>query len=70
MTLDHLMDEIRKLSPLERKRLILLIVDTLEQSNAPRERVPGLNAHLGRGWMSDDFDEALPDSFWLGGETA
>jgi predicted DNA-binding antitoxin AbrB/MazE fold protein len=31
------------------------------------ERVFGL--HRGMGWISDDFDEPLPDSFWLGSET-
>lgn len=31
-------------------------------------RVMGLHAYLGKGWMSDDFDEELPDSFWLGDE--
>ncbi|MFZ0544362.1 MAG: DUF2281 domain-containing protein [Candidatus Promineifilaceae bacterium] len=30
-------------------------------------RVPGLDA--GTTWVSDDFDDPLPDSFWLG-ETA
>jgi antitoxin (DNA-binding transcriptional repressor) of toxin-antitoxin stability system len=29
-----------------------------------RERVMGL--HRGAAWMSDDFDEPLPDEFWLG----
>jgi hypothetical protein len=27
------------------------------------QRIPGL--HPGH-WMSDDFDESLPDEFWLG----
>ena len=27
-------------------------------------RVLGL--HNGQGWMSDDFNDPLPDSFWLG----
>ena len=31
-------------------------------SNAPR--IPGL--HLGQVWMSEDFNEPLPDEFWLG----
>jgi antitoxin (DNA-binding transcriptional repressor) of toxin-antitoxin stability system len=31
-----------------------------------RERVMGL--HRGVAWMSDDFDEPLPDEFWLGGD--
>ena len=29
-----------------------------------RPRIAGL--HQGAIWMSDDFDEPLPDSFWLG----
>lgn len=27
-------------------------------------RIPGL--HAGTTWVSDDFDEPLPDEFWLG----
>ena len=34
------------------------------QQDERRERVFGL--HEGMGWMSDDFDDELPDSFWLG----
>jgi antitoxin (DNA-binding transcriptional repressor) of toxin-antitoxin stability system len=29
-------------------------------------RIMGLHAHLGKAWTSDDFDEDLPASFWLG----
>ena len=29
-------------------------------------RIPGLDA--GTTWISDDFDEPLPDSFWLGND--
>jgi prevent-host-death family protein len=32
---------------------------------AGRRRVPGLNAAPGF-WMAADFDEPLPESFWLG----
>lgn len=31
---------------------------------SPGERIAGLNS--GDLWMSDDFDEPLPDDFWLG----
>lgn len=31
-----------------------------------RKRVMGL--HRGTAWMSEDFDEPLPDGFWLGGD--
>ncbi len=30
------------------------------------ERVPGL--HRGEVWMSEDFDEPLPEAFWTGEE--
>jgi hypothetical protein len=30
----------------------------------PKQRVLGL--HQGMGWMSDDFNDPLPDEFWLG----
>ncbi len=33
---------------------------------APKERVLGLRE--GEVWTSEDFDEELPDSFWLGEE--
>lgn len=32
----------------------------------PVERVPGL--HKGEVWISEDFDDPLPDSFWAGDE--
>ena len=32
----------------------------------PQARKPGL--HQGAIWISDDFDEPLPDSLWLGKE--
>jgi antitoxin (DNA-binding transcriptional repressor) of toxin-antitoxin stability system len=31
-----------------------------------RKRVLGL--HRGTAWTSEDFDEPLPDGFWLGGD--
>lgn len=31
---------------------------------APKPRVAGL--HAGTTWVSDDFDDPLPDEFWLG----
>ena len=36
------------------------------QRPVKKERVLGLRE--GRVWISDDFDEELPDSFWLGEE--
>ncbi len=31
---------------------------------APRQRIAGL--HEGQGWISEDFDDPLPDEFWNG----
>jgi len=33
-------------------------------TEAGRKRIPGLNR--GEVWTSEDFDEPLPDEFWLG----
>jgi antitoxin (DNA-binding transcriptional repressor) of toxin-antitoxin stability system len=33
-------------------------------AGAASSRVPGL--HLGKVWMSPDFDAPLPDEFWTG----
>ncbi|MEZ4528032.1 MAG: hypothetical protein R2941_19135 [Desulfobacterales bacterium] len=33
-------------------------------SDKTPKRIAGLNK--GKIWMSDDFDEPLPDSFWMG----
>ena len=40
------------------------LIQKYERSNVPIKRVPDL--HKGKIWMSDDFDEPLPDEFWLG----
>lgn len=31
--------------------------------SSAKKRIPGL--HRGEIWVSDDFDEPLPDEFWL-----
>lgn len=33
-------------------------------ANAPPKRITGL--HEGQGWVSEDFDDPLPDEFWGG----
>ncbi len=37
---------------------------TLVSNSSDSPRVAGL--HQGQIWMSDDFNEPLPDEFWLG----
>jgi len=36
------------------------------QKTEPKERILGLRE--GQVWTSEDFDDELPDSFWLGEE--
>jgi hypothetical protein len=43
---------------------IQFIASPEESQNSPR--ILGLFEHVGETWMSDDFDDELPDSFWLG----
>lgn len=38
----------------------VLLIEKFE----PKQRILGLRE--GQVWMSDDFDDELPDSFWLG----
>lgn len=48
----------------EHVHVVLPVKEATETQNQPR--IAGL--HAGMGWMSDDFDDELPDSFWLGEE--
>ncbi|CAN5454444.1 hypothetical protein BH24DEI1_BH24DEI1_17250 [soil metagenome] len=58
--------------PEELQQEVLDYASYLLEKRAPlyrqqgRERVAGL--HEGQGWVSDDFDAPLPESFWLGNE--
>jgi hypothetical protein len=68
--LDDLLKALDKL-PNEQKRLIREHLDQAVEIEASETivsqgRIPGLNA--GMIWISDDFDDPLPDSFWLGEE--
>lgn len=55
--------------PPEQKQQVLDFVEFLaskytQSPETPQQRVPDLNK--GQIWMSDDFDDPLPDEFWLG----
>ena len=74
----QLRDRILQLPWRDRLSLLWAIVRSffrwVPKSNSPtetpvpekRKRIPDLSA--GAVWMSDDFDDPLPDSFWLGEE--
>lgn len=53
--------------PLEQQRELLarLTVEVREQETPPltQPRIPGL--HRGMVWMADDFNDPMPDEFWL-----
>jgi hypothetical protein len=50
--------------------LLLEVADFIESAKVDAvvfdrlPRTPGL--HQGKVWMSDDFNDSLPDKFWLG----
>lgn len=52
--------------PLDKQKQILEYVEALteekEPLSYPKKRVFGL--HQGKIWMSDDFNQPLPDNFW------
>ena len=54
--------------PPEQQQQILdfaeFLIKKYDHSTVPKQRVPDL--HQGQIWMSDDFDDPLPDKFWLG----
>lgn len=66
MTLQEMIAELPTLTIEERKALVSAVLDSLTQppEPQPKPRTPGL--HAGTTWVSDDFDDPLPDSFWLG----
>jgi hypothetical protein len=66
--LDDLLNVLDKL-PEDQKQIIREHLDSMTaagmgDSDAEYKRIPGLNA--GMIWISDDFDDPLPDEFWLG----
>jgi hypothetical protein len=68
---DDLLKVVEKLSP-EQKRILREHleaeeeIETVSDIQEPllKERIP--NLHPGAIWTSDDFDDPLPDEFWLG----
>jgi len=67
---DDLLKAIKKLSP-EQKRILREHLETEQtvqgsddQETLLKERIP--NLHPGAIWTSEDFDDPLPDEFWLG----
>jgi uncharacterized protein (DUF608 family) len=62
------LDELKQVMDyIKQRKENLVKMPTINSDNASSsERIPGLHAHLDGFWMSDDFDDELPDSLWLG----
>ncbi|MCF4965646.1 type II toxin-antitoxin system VapB family antitoxin [Nostoc sp. CMAA1605] len=70
-TTSALIAKVQTLAP-EQQQQVLDFVEFLMQKytqpektqETPQQRVLGL--HEGQIWMSDDFNDPLPDEFWMG----
>ncbi len=67
-TTSELIAKLQTLAP-EHQQKVLDFVEFLAQKytqpeQIPEQRILGLNQ--GEIWMSDDFNDPLPDDFWLG----
>ena len=62
-----LLEQVRALTPAQQQTILDFAAFLRQQApTASKERIPGL--HPGAFVISDDFDDPLPDSFWLGEE--
>jgi hypothetical protein len=67
---ETLLEAVDKLSAEEKAMLRQRLLETTSENGGyeakpePTERIMGL--HRGMIWMSDDFDDPLPDEFWFG----
>lgn len=62
-----LLEQVRALTP-DQRQAVLDFAAFLGQKTpqpAPKARTPGLHKNDSY-WMADDFDDPLPDEFWLG----
>lgn len=64
---DLIINKLKNL-PVDKQQQVLDFVEFLAQKSASEQqnikRVPDI--HKGKIWISDDFNEPLDDSFWLG----
>jgi mRNA-degrading endonuclease RelE of RelBE toxin-antitoxin system len=69
---DHVLTALKRLTPKQRQQVFDL-VEGLSQEQNLDEQLPGMpkkkrgfGQYAGRISMGEDFDDPLPDSFWLG----
>jgi Protein of unknown function (DUF2281) len=70
---DHVLTALQRLTPEQRQQVFDLVEDLSQEKkldNEPQASTPKkqrvFGQYAGKIWMSDDFDDPLPDSFWLG----
>jgi hypothetical protein len=64
--------EFQKLSFFNQKELLKILIEkvnppdneSVQKNPENTKRIAGL--HEGKGWISEDFDDELPDEFWGG----
>jgi hypothetical protein len=70
--LQSIMHDLHDLTPDEVRKLFAHIKESYGQILEQKPRTKGkqriFDLHAGKIRMSDDFDQELPDSFWLGEE--
>ena len=66
MNMQTIFQIVDSLTPEQREQLQAYLEkqDTEPEIKPQGKRILGLHAHLGKAWMSDDFDDELPDEFW------
>jgi hypothetical protein len=68
MDLQALFEAVDHLSEAEKQKLLDYLQNHRERSGQEVRRPLILNMHPGAMIASDDFNDELPDSFWLGEE--
>lgn len=67
LELKTILDAIRELTPEELAQVRKAVEAESEKLTAkPPTQKRIFDLHPGAMWMSDDFDDPLPDEFWLG----
>ena len=63
---EAVLQAVERLNAEEKQKLLDYLQREQQAPPRSKHRIPGLHEHLGHAWMSEDFDDELPDSFWLG----
>jgi hypothetical protein len=66
LTLEELLAELDSHTEVLLTRGLALIARVAPAGTPAMTQARILGLHEGQGWISDDFTDELPDSFWLG----